>query len=466
MVRLNSLQNPRINKAINKIPALVMSDRESYGIIESLLNIMSDILNAHKVVLFLGDGDFFRIGYHIGLDPGKIKGIRIRKDRPLISLLMESEGMLSIKNIDKRLQRNIFGSMRCNWKYLEAESIIPLFYQKKFMGFLTLSECNLQPQNLIVIRMIAAHLALMIANERLSNKAMFDETIALYQETYLMRRIVEEGDRAFRYGVPIFLFLIGVDGTRKGNEKMNRCPGGVINRLKNNLRDSDSLCKYGDDNLAFIVTPNIQYEKYGSRRELNFMMYRQMYSMGERLLREVDISSVMSNNGAGISINIGISCSKIGKRIDTVQLFRDAEEALHRTGVKGGNRVEIFCEENKVQNMREESHALDKGDNGMICYDSLKIDLQAHEVYLRDCEIDLRPKEFDLLVKLVEKRGKLLSRAFLTESVWGYEYFGTTRTVDTHIKNLRKKLGDYGKNIKTIEGIGYKFASKNNENNY
>jgi len=69
-------------------------------------------------------------------------------------------------------------------------------------------------------------------------------------------------------------------------------------------------------------------------------------------------------------------------------------------------------------------------------------------------------------VKLVEKRGKLLSRAFLTESVWGYEYFGTTRTVDTHIKNLRKKLGEYGKNIKTIEGIGYKFINKNNENNY
>ena len=454
------------NKCIKEIASIMMRGGESCAIIDSILKKAGEMVNTHKVVLFLSDGDFYRIGYHIGLNPGKIKGIRIRKDRSLISLLRESKEILNIKDIDKSLQRNIFGSMRCNWKYLDAESIISLFYQKKLIGFVTLSNCSLQPQNLIVIRMIAAHLALMIANGKLLNKTMFDESSELYQETYLRRRIMEEGDRAFRYGVPIFLFLIGIEGIEKGGEKMNRCLGGVINRLKDNLRDSDSLCKYGDDTLAFIVTPNIQYERYGSQRELNFMIYRQMYSIGERLIREVDISSVMRNNGSGVSINIGISSSKIGKRIDTDRLFRDAEEALHRTGDEGGNRVEISCEENKAQDIRVESHALDKGNNGMICYDSLKIDIQAHEVYLRDQEIGLRPKEFDLLVKLVEKRGKLLSRAFLTESVWGYEYFGTTRTVDTHIKNLRKKLGDYGKNIKTIEGIGYKFTNKNNENNY
>jgi len=60
----------------------------------------------------------------------------------------------------------------------------------------------------------------------------------------------------------------------------------------------------------------------------------------------------------------------------------------------------------------------------------------------------------------MKKKGRVLNRSFLTESIWGYEYFGTTRTVDSHIKILRQKLGSEGKKIKTIEGIGYKFSDE------
>ena len=71
--------------------------------------------------------------------------------------------------------------------------------------------------------------------------------------------------------------------------------------------------------------------------------------------------------------------------------------------------------------------------------------------------IDLTPKEFELLFMMMKKKGKALNRQFLIESIWGYEYFGTTRTVDVHIKGLRDKLGSYGSNIVTVEGTGYKF---------
>ncbi|MDH5174532.1 MAG: helix-turn-helix domain-containing protein, partial [Elusimicrobiota bacterium] len=70
------------------------------------------------------------------------------------------------------------------------------------------------------------------------------------------------------------------------------------------------------------------------------------------------------------------------------------------------------------------------------------------------------PKAFDLLCLLMKKKGRVLNRSFLTESIWGYEYFGTTRTVDSHIKILRQKLGSEGRKIKTIEGIGYKFTEE------
>lgn len=89
----------------------------------------------------------------------------------------------------------------------------------------------------------------------------------------------------------------------------------------------------------------------------------------------------------------------------------------------------------------------------------LKMDLIKHEVTKKDQKIDLTIKEFDLLKLLIQNKGKVLSRNFLLDKVWGYEYFGETRTVDVHIRYLRKKIESDGeKYIETIRGIGYKIS--------
>ena len=77
-----------------------------------------------------------------------------------------------------------------------------------------------------------------------------------------------------------------------------------------------------------------------------------------------------------------------------------------------------------------------------------------------DKTISLPPKEFDLLVKLARNEHIVLKREQLLESVWGYEYYGDTRTVDTHIKSLREHLGEYRRLIQTVWGVGYKFEYK------
>lgn len=87
----------------------------------------------------------------------------------------------------------------------------------------------------------------------------------------------------------------------------------------------------------------------------------------------------------------------------------------------------------------------------------LQINLNERSVSVRNKSLTLTKKEFELICLLMKKKGKVLNRAFLIESIWGYEYFGTTRTVDVHVKSLRKKLGKYAKNIITIGGMGYKF---------
>jgi len=87
----------------------------------------------------------------------------------------------------------------------------------------------------------------------------------------------------------------------------------------------------------------------------------------------------------------------------------------------------------------------------------LMIDLNERTVDIKKNPVDLTKKEFELLCVLMKKLGKVLDRSFLIESIWGYEYFGTTRTIDVHIKSLRKKLGKYASHIVTVEGMGYKF---------
>ena len=91
-------------------------------------------------------------------------------------------------------------------------------------------------------------------------------------------------------------------------------------------------------------------------------------------------------------------------------------------------------------------------------FGSLVMDIESHEVFIDDEEITLTALEFKLLNQLVERRGRVQTRDQLLSDVWGYSSDVTTRTVDTHIKRLREKLGVMGKYIQTIRGVGYKFS--------
>lgn len=85
------------------------------------------------------------------------------------------------------------------------------------------------------------------------------------------------------------------------------------------------------------------------------------------------------------------------------------------------------------------------------------IDKLAHRVTVDNNEIELSYKEFELLTFFMENRGIALSREKILNSVWDYDYFGDARTIDTHVKKLRAKLGPAGEHIKTVWGMGYKF---------
>ncbi len=94
--------------------------------------------------------------------------------------------------------------------------------------------------------------------------------------------------------------------------------------------------------------------------------------------------------------------------------------------------------------------------NEIINYGVLSMDESAHDVKINNEKIDLAPKEYELLLYLIKNCGITVSREQILNKIWGYNYFGDERTVDTHIKKLREKLGEYCNIIKTVRGYGYK----------
>ena len=90
-------------------------------------------------------------------------------------------------------------------------------------------------------------------------------------------------------------------------------------------------------------------------------------------------------------------------------------------------------------------------------FEGLEIDMAGREVYVNGKRVSMTPKEYDLLFYLVKNSNIALTRDKLLEEVWGYDFFGDDRTVDTHIKMLRNSLGEYRKFVVTLRGMGYKF---------
>ncbi len=104
-----------------------------------------------------------------------------------------------------------------------------------------------------------------------------------------------------------------------------------------------------------------------------------------------------------------------------------------------------------------------KGDdaqkNDVFTYKELVVDFSARTVTIDGKRVEMTPKEYDLFFYMVRNKGLALTRESLISEVWGYDFFGDERTLDTHIKLLRKSLGEYSKCIVTLRGVGYRFET-------
>ena len=114
-------------------------------------------------------------------------------------------------------------------------------------------------------------------------------------------------------------------------------------------------------------------------------------------------------------------------------------------------RIEAIMKRTKREEVRPENRVIEIDGGG------LRADLTARIVYIDGQRVDMSPKEYDLFFYLISNRNVALSREELLSKVWGYDFYGDARTLDTHIKLLRKSLGRYADRIATIRNVGYRF---------
>ena len=122
--------------------------------------------------------------------------------------------------------------------------------------------------------------------------------------------------------------------------------------------------------------------------------------------------------------------------------------------VKPFSPKELMARVNAVLNRRDAS---EKKTQTVEKFEGLEVNFAARTITVDGKRIELTPKEYDLLFYMIQNKNIALSRDRLLSDIWGYDFFGDDRTIDTHVKNLRNSLGPYRKFIVTLRGVGYKF---------
>ena len=128
--------------------------------------------------------------------------------------------------------------------------------------------------------------------------------------------------------------------------------------------------------------------------------------------------------------------------------------------VKPFSPKELIARVNAIINRTNKDENKEKIEKEKIIVDTLQIDRLGRTVTIDGKKVEMTPKEYDLLVYLIVNKNIALSRENILSKVWGYDFFGEDRTVDTHIKMLRNNLGKYRDKIVTVRGMGYKFEDE------
>ncbi len=215
-----------------------------------------------------------------------------------------------------------------------------------------------------------------------------------------------------------------------------------------------------EENIRNIIKKYALFEGYSVTEAANGM---QAVELCRREKFDIIIMDVMMPELDGFS-----ACREIRKSADTpvIMLSARGEEYDRIHGfelgvddyvVKPFSPRELMM---RAEAILKRSKGQTKQDKEIFRVDRLCVDFTARTVSIDDQRINLSPKEYDLLFYMIKNRNIALTRERLITEVWGYDFYGDDRTLDTHIKLLRKSLGDCSKYIVTLRGVGYRFETE------
>ncbi len=164
----------------------------------------------------------------------------------------------------------------------------------------------------------------------------------------------------------------------------------------------------------------------------------------------------------GLSVCRALKSDPKTARIPVVMLTAKSEESDKIVGLELGADDYVtkpFSVKELLARVKAVLRRFEKSGEGSPVqrFKDLSLDRASHVVTLKGKTLELTAKEFELLDYLLTNPGRVLSRDVLLNNVWGYDYFGTTRTVDVHVRRLREKLGPYADHLQTVKGYGYQF---------
>ncbi|MDA9691080.1 response regulator transcription factor [Pseudomonadota bacterium] len=184
---------------------------------------------------------------------------------------------------------------------------------------------------------------------------------------------------------------------------------------------------------------------------------------------DVIILDLMLPDGSGLTLCRDIKSNEETKHIPVILLTAKADEVDRVIGFELGADDYVTKPFSVRELILRVKAILKRGvsesakvDDSEFIFGELKLNLEAHQIFINNKEIPFTALEFRLLKHLIDRRGRVQTRDQLLEEVWGYSAEVTTRTVDTHIKRLREKLGFTGEYIQTIRGVGYRFSKAPN----
>jgi len=429
-----------------------------------IVNTISEIVGVEKISLFLKEESKrrYEIKTSYGLDEELVDNYVLKPNEGIISWLKQSKAVFIKEEMERALPGKAFENIYGDLGKIGAEFILPLFYKDNLVGVLNLSNKQsggiYNQMDIDILECLGSQAAVAIENARLHTEVITDELTELYQPRYFELRLREEIEKAKRYRHCLSLMMVEIDNfeefkKRSGEKEGDKLLKDMAGIVSKNLRMGDIACRCGEDGFG-IILPEITEEPRENIKERLKRQIKETVEIGERLRRRVGEEKL------GVAISIGIaSFDGQDREMKREALIKQAKEALSQAKREGGT-VKVFYDEKLRKEISTEVLEWIRETEETLVSEDICVDLVKHIVEVKGKPVKLTPKAFDLLCLLMKKKGRVLNRSFLTESIWGYEYFGTTRTVDSHIKLLRQKLGSEGKKIKTIEGIGYKFTDE------